>query len=196
MAETFDKQVHMASVYAEALFALAQGGGQADAVRAELDELVELERIEPSFKAFMTSSSLDDDHRAAGLEKMLRGKISDMTLNTLQVMNRNGRYGMTDALRRAFVLRQEQAAGQVEVTATSAVELGPEQRQRVAEAAARMSGRNPVMAFRIDPEILGGLIVQIGDLRYDNSVRRQLREARGRLMERGEKGLAVGVENG
>ncbi|MBI5866033.1 MAG: ATP synthase F1 subunit delta [Planctomycetes bacterium] len=191
MADSFDKYLEFADVYAQALFELAREADRIDDVRSELDELVRLMEIEPAFASFITSSALDDDHRAAGLEKMFRGRLSDMTLNTLLVMNDNGRHALLKALRRAFVLRQEDAAGQVEVAATSAVELDLDEKNRVAEAAAKLSGRKPLIDYRVDPSIVGGLILQIGDLRYDNSVATQLTAARDRLMDRSDRGLAA-----
>jgi F-type H+-transporting ATPase subunit delta len=191
MAETFDKQIAVADVYAEALFSLARDAGRIGAVREELDELARLERISPEFSLFMGSRALDDDHREAGLERLLRGRISDVVLNTLLVMNRRGRIGLIQALRRAYVIREEAAAGQVEVYVTSAVELDDHARRTVQEVAARVSGQSPVVSYRVDPSLLGGLRVQIGEWRYDNTLRRQLDVARRRLEERAKLGLPL-----
>lgn len=195
MADSFDRQLAAANVYAVSLFELAREAGQVEQVRAELTELVQaLEAADdPVVRAFFESAALNDDVRAELLEKWFRGKLSDLTLNTLLVMNANGRTGLMRALLRDFVLAQEAAVGQIEATAVTAVPLDEAQRQQVTDAAAALSGRTPLIAFKVDPEMLGGLVLQIGDLRYDNSIRRKLREARGRLLERSERGLQVGV---
>lgn len=191
MAITLDEQLQTAQVYAESLFALAQQAGAVDEVRSNLEELVRLMEIEPSLALFFESAALDDDYRAASLEKMFRGKLHDLTLNTLQVMNRNGRNGVLAGLLRGFVLAQEAAAGQVEAVATSAVELDANERSAVEATAAKLSGQKPLVQYRVDPGILGGLVLQIGDLRYDNSIRSKLTEAERRIFERGERGLNV-----
>jgi F-type H+-transporting ATPase subunit delta len=195
MAESFDKQMDVADVYAQALFELAQQEGKIDEVRAELDVLTDAaeQMDEPLVREFFLSRALDDDVREALMEKTLRGKVSDLTLNTLLVLNANGRHGLLMALRRCYVLRQEAAAGQVEATATSAVELDSTQKHAIMETAARLSGKTPLVEFKVDPDMLGGLVLQIGDLRYDNSIRSQLREAQHRLMDRSERGLEVTV---
>jgi F-type H+-transporting ATPase subunit delta len=193
VAESLDKQIAIADVYAEALFNLAREKKRVEEVRAELDELVKLEEIEPSFEAFMTSAALDDDYREAGLETMFRGKLSDDVLNTLLVMNEHGRYGMIEGLREAFARRQRDAANQVPGTVISAVELSPELKSQVERAAADISGKKPLLSFVVDPSILGGLIVQLGDWRYDNSVQRHLRFARRQMLERAQRGLPVGT---
>ncbi len=194
MADSFDKHLELADVYAQALFELAREAGRVEDVRSELDELVKLMQIEPAFASFMNSSALDDDHRNAGLEKMFRGKLSDMTLNTLLIMNDQGRNALLPALHRAYVLRQQDAAGQVEASVTSAVELDESQKSEIAATAARLSGKSPLITYKVSPAILGGLILQMGDIRYDNSLATQLAEARKRVLERSERGLTVGVE--
>jgi len=189
----FDQELRIADVYAEALFELAQETGRVAEVRAELDELVKLLALEPEFEKFMTSRALEAEGRQAGLERMFRRRLSDLVVNTLLVMNRHGRCGLLPALHRRFVLRQEDAANEIEVTVTSAVELTKAQKAEVVKIAADASGRKPLVEYTIDPEILGGLILRVGALRLDNSLRQHLRVARGRLFERGERGLEVSV---
>jgi F-type H+-transporting ATPase subunit delta len=196
MPEALDKLVAVAEPYAEALFALASAAGKTAAVFDELRELVKLVESEPGFAAFMTSRVLDPDRRAAGLERMFRSRLDDLTLNTLLVMNRHGRYGLLASLCRAYELRMERAADQVEVQVTSAVELDERLRGRIEQTAAELSGKTPLMRYTVDEGLLGGLVVQMGDWRYDNSVRRQLRTARARMLERSERGIELTIQNG
>lgn len=197
MPDSLDKRLALADVYAQSLFELAHAQGLADEVRGELEQLAAAAETSPEVAAFWESVALDSDRRAELLERMFRGKLSDLTLNTLQVANANERVGMLKALLRCFVLRQEAAANQVEAVATSAVELDTAQRHAVIETAARLSGMTPLVDFRVDPTLLGGLILQIGDVRYDNSVRRHLSVAAGLLRERSERGFeSIGSASG
>lgn len=191
MSEALDKQIEVADVYADALFSLAEEQAQTATVRAELEELVKVLETDAPFGAFMSSAALSSDHRAAGLERMLRGKLSDITLDTLQVMNGHGRSELLKALLVAFRRRQRDAAGQVDVGVTSAVELDGAQKQEIEKTAADLTGKKPLLKFDVDESLIGGLIVQIGDVRYDNSVRRKLRVLRDRLLDRSARGLPV-----
>jgi len=193
MAESIDKLEGLAEVYATALFELAQRAGLVDQVRGELEELVRLEQLEPDFAVFLSSSAVDEDRRAASLDKMFRDRLSDLVLNTLQVMNQHGRCGLLSVLCRQYVLRQEEAANQIEALAVSAVELDESQRKAVEALAARLTDKEPLVEFAVDPSVLGGLVLQIGDWRYDNSLRTRLKAAHGQLRERGDRGLEVGV---
>jgi len=193
MAFVIEKGIEIADVYATALLELAQKAGQTDEILAELDELLRLTEADPNFTAFLYSATIDADARARSLERLFRGRLSDILLDTLQVMNQHGRVGLIRQLRRAYVLRLEQARGQIEVTAISAVELDPQQRKAVAEVAEEISGRTALVEYVIDPEIIGGLVLQIGDYRLDNSIRRQLSLVRGQLLERSRRGVDGGL---
>jgi F-type H+-transporting ATPase subunit delta len=193
MAESFELDLQLADVYAEALFELARQAGQVPQVRGELEELARLETTEPDFASFMRSEAIAAEQRQASLERMFRGRLSDVVLNTFLVMNQHGRAFLVPALHRAFVVRQEHSAGQVEVRVTSAVELDAAQRAHVERWAAEVSGRAPLITYTVDPRIVGGLIVQIGDQRYDHSVRRHLHVARARFLERSNRGLNIGA---
>jgi len=186
-----DQELRIADVYAAALFDLARQAGRVAAVREELDELLRLFQAQPEFQRFMASRALEGDARAAGLEQLFRGRLSDLVLNTLLVMNRHGRCALLPALHRRFVLRQEEAANEVEVQVTSAIELSAAEKAEVLRIAADISGKRPLVEYRVDPDILGGLIVQVGSLRLDNSLRRHLDAARQRLRERAERGLEL-----
>jgi len=194
MAREFQAGIDVADVYASALFDLARERDQVDAVRDELDELARLVAEDPTIGAFFDSSAIDDEDRGRSLEKTLRGRVSDIVLNTLLVMNAHGRLGLLPQLCRAFELRQQEARGQVEVTATSAVELDGEQKADVEQLARELSGRRPLVEFVVDPTVLGGLVLQIGDQRLDYSALRHLRDARERLLDRGDRGLDVAVD--
>lgn len=184
MAQDFEKELAIADVYAAALYALAADAGQVDAVRGELEDLVRMAEADPALAAFLSSGAIDDDDRQRSLENIFRGRLSDTVLNTLQVLNQHGRLGLLSTLLRAYIVRQEAARGEVEVTVTSAVALDAGQKSQVEQVAASLSGKKPLIDFVVDPNILGGLVLQIGDRRLDNSLRQQLETARRLLLER------------
>lgn len=183
----------IAKVYADALFDLAKAAGTIDKIGAELQELASFQVQEPQFAEFLSSQVIDDDERERSLERMFRGRVDDALLDTLQVMNQHGRIGLLPQLLRAFVLRIEEDRGQVEVQAISAVELSGVEQADVQTLAAQLTGRQPLMDYRIDPSIIGGLVLEVGGYRYDDSVRHNLDALRRRLLERSSRGLKIGV---
>ncbi len=185
-----DENLSLAGVYASALFSLAVESGAVGSVRAELDGLIELSRSQPEFALFLESRGLSAERREAGLEKMLRGRVGDLLLNTLLVMNRHDRAGLLEPLRRQFVLEQERASNEVEGEAITAVELSAEQRGEIERLAGELSGKKALITFRVEPAILGGLVLRVADVRWDNSVRTRLSGAARALAERADRGFA------
>jgi len=189
MTPDIEKGIDVADVYAVALLELASAADAADETRAELEELARLYETDAQFAAFMSATAVDDDDRERSLDTIFHGRLSDLVLNTLQVMNRHGRSALVRPLLRAYDLRLQEARGQIEVFATSAIELNPAQKSELESVAATLSGKKPIVQYRVDPGIIGGLVLQIGDRRYDNSIRRRLVTAHAHLAERGDRGL-------
>jgi F-type H+-transporting ATPase subunit delta len=184
VAQAVEKGIDVAEVYAGALLALASEANLVEVVRDELRELARLGEQDPAFAAFVAAVGIDMEERAQSLERMFRGRLHDPVLNTLQVMNRHGRLGLLRPLAQAYVRQMEAARGQVEVRAVSAVPLSDAQRDEVGRLAKALSGKQPLVQYAIDPTIIGGLIVQVGDQRLDNSIRQQLHTARAQLLAR------------
>lgn len=193
MAQGFDDRLPLADVYAGALFDLASQAGTVADIRAELAELARLHLEDSAFAAFLGSAAISTDQRRASLERMLRGRVSDLTLNTLLVMNAHGRADLLEPLARAFTLRVEHAAGEIECVAATAVPLDDAQRAAVRDLAGEISGKRPLVEFVVDPTLLGGLVLSIGDFRFDNSLRTKLARTRRHLFARADRGLPVGT---
>ena len=193
MPAGIEEQLAVARVYAEALFELARAAGQIKETRSELEELVQLIERTPEFGQLLVVIGTDMERRRAALEKLFRGRLSDRVLNTLHVLNKHRRTQLLPALARTFAEFQERFADEVEAVATTAVQLAPDQIEEVVKLAAQLSGKHALVRFNVDPQIVGGLILQIGDWRWDYSLRRQLAVLHARLQARGQRNLAVGV---
>lgn len=178
------KGLELAAPYAKALFGLAREQDRVDEVRAELEELRKLTEELSDAGAFFRSAVIDPDARERVLEKALRGKLSDLVLNTVLVLNRHGRLPLFRALVRSYVLKVEAAHDEVEVTATSAVALDSDQQDEVQRVARQLTGKTPLVEYVVEPAVLGGLVLEVGDYRYDYSVRRQLWNMQDRLLQR------------
>src|SRR5262249_3317940 len=113
MATSLDIQLELAEVYARSLFELVEKAGSADRVGRELDQLTQLVDGQPELADFMSSAIIGEEQRAASLDRMFRGKLSDLVLNTLQIMNEHGRSEFVPALARQFAAMQLRAAEQV-----------------------------------------------------------------------------------
>ncbi len=183
MPQMDESMTAIASVYGRALFELARERGQEDEIAEQLDELGRYIDREPEFGAFL-SADLDDDRRAASLERMFRGKLSDTLLDTLLVLNSRGRLSILGSLAEQFEHLRHETRNQAEVSVISAVPLESKERDALVGDLKAMTGREIVLTDEVDESIMGGLIVQIGDELMDASVASQLKRMRSNLLAR------------
>lgn len=193
MASEFDISQAAAAIYAESLLQLADESKSAELVGQELADLAALWRAEPSFAAMMSSAAIDDDSRRESLKRIFGGKLSKLVFNLLMVLNDKRRSSILPAVCDAYRHKLTTKLGRQEVFISTAVPLEEAQRSTLREAAKRILGREPVLVERVDPELLGGLIVQAGDRQYDTSIKRRIRDMRSALLAATEKHLLAGA---
>jgi F-type H+-transporting ATPase subunit delta len=189
MAAREEHNREVAKIYAASLLALATEAGSADDVLGELEELARYAREHAAFQEFLASPLVETAARAAVLEKVLRGRASDLVVDGVEVLNRRGRAGLLPEVAAAYRdwLRLER--GEVDATVVSAVPLSPVLREQLRAALARRTGMKPALIERTDPALLGGLVVEVLGQKIDTSLATQLRSFATALVERATREL-------
>lgn len=194
MATDFDISQAAAAIYAESLLQLANEAGQAEEIGAELREVKELWRRDRSFSAMMSSAAIDTHARRESLRKIFgQDRVSRLVLNTLFVLNDKRRSMILPAVCDAYRRKLDRQLGIEQVHVTSAVPLSDDQRARLRGEIQRLTGHETDLFERVDPDVLGGITVQVVDRLYDMSVRRRLRDLRTALLSSVERHLLKGV---
>lgn len=179
-----------AEVYARSLLELAkQAGGAAKAaeVGEELAAIDSIIREMPPFAELLRSPRVDRDRRGEMLRTVLSGRVSDLVLRTVLVMNRRGRSSEVAHLASAYRGLLDADAGRVRVTVFSPPGPPPAEsllamiRGRVKE----VLGQEAVIETKLDPGMIGGLKLRIGDRLVDGSVATQLRRLEQSLLSDG-----------
>jgi F-type H+-transporting ATPase subunit delta len=176
-------------VYAEAFLAAALkpgGPAAADAAGAELTAFVAdvLDR-DATVSGFLVSPAVGKKSKAAVLDAALPGRASELLRGLLAVLARNGRLDLVRGVAAAYRQLLDERAGRVRVKVSSAVELSDDQRAALAAHLAGILRQQPVLDVRIDPDLIGGMVVQVGDRVFDTSVRTRLSTLRTLLLDRG-----------
>lgn len=175
----------IARVYAEALLNAAERRGQAQEVYDELNSLVvDVFPRAPDFEAFLSSRAIGRDAKPAVIRRALEGRASDVFLNFLLVLNHHERLDLLRAVRGAYRDLWDERARRVRVHVRSAAPLDADQGERLRQELRRAFRREPILETRVDPDLIGGLVVQVGDYLYDGSVRSRLAGIRNQLIER------------
>ncbi len=179
-----DDNMAVADVYAESLLAVADAKGTTEDVGAEFADLVAYVDRDESFASFLVSASVDEDARRGSLEKLFRGKMSDLLLNTLQVLNNRGRLHLIRQVARAVELRMEALHHQQEVLVETAMPLSDDLKTQIKQVVSERIGQEALLIEEVRPELIGGVVIHIGDLQIDGSVVSRLGRLRRRLKER------------
>lgn len=183
MANVSDRELSLARVYSRSMLELAEEQGQGDALLAELQELVKYLDRNAEFEQFLASPLVDGEDRARTLEKAFRGKASDLLVDSLQVVNRKGRLGLLRAIAEGYRIEHRDLRGNAEAVVRTAVPLSEPMRARVRESVARFTGRQPQLIEKVDPSLIGGIVIEVGGQKIDGSVASRLREL-GQALER------------
>ncbi|MEO8196469.1 MAG: ATP synthase F1 subunit delta [Thermoanaerobaculia bacterium] len=189
MASSQAEEQSLARVWSDAVFSLARSRGVEDSMLEEWRGLVELLERDKDLKAVMASPLVNNEEKRQLIEKGFRGKASDLFVDALQVMRSKGRLGLAGFVAVAFHDAWMAAKNQVEVRVTSAVALSPELRQSLAAAASKFAGREAQLVEKVDPALLGGLVVRVGDDKFDDSVARELELLLAAFAARGSREL-------
>jgi F-type H+-transporting ATPase subunit delta len=172
-------------VYAEALLNAADKRGTVDDVKAELHELVvETFRRQPEFEDFLSSGAISKDTKQKVIKDVLEGKVSELFFNTLMVLNEHYRLGLLRAVHLVFNQLYDQRHRRVPVRITTAVPLPDDQRDRLVSFFRDSLKLEPVLHTTVDPDILGGMMIRLGDWLLDRSVRTKLKAIEKELIAR------------
>jgi len=193
MATDLDISQAASTVYAESLLSLVEEQGQAEAVADELLQLKALWDQDQQFVDLMSSSAIDEDDRRESIRKIFgNGRVSKLVFNLLMVLNDKHRAYLLSAVCDAFARKLNELRGRKEAYVTSAFPLDDPQRARLQAEIRRLAGVEPILVERVDPDVLGGLMVQVGDHLFDASAGRRLRDYRDELRRAVQKHLMGG----
>jgi len=177
-------KARLAKVYAEALLAAATRQNAVDATGDELSHFVsDVLAAAPEVESFLASPVVGKKAKAAAIEAALPGRASDLVRGLFTVLARNGRLNLLRGIAAAYRLLLDDRAGRIRVKVTSAMDLSDTQRTALSSTLTDILKQQPILAVRVDPDLLGGMIVQIGDRVIDTSVRTRLQSLRTLLLE-------------
>lgn len=165
----------LADRYAAALFALADERGQLDAVAADLGRLQALIGTSADLKSLLRSPILSRAEQNRAIAAVLgRLGVSPLVSNLAGLMAKNRRLFVLEKTITAFRERLARHRGEVAAEVTSAIPLRPEHLEAVRESVRRVVGRDVTLEAKVDPTLIGGLIVKVGSRMLDNSLRTKL----------------------
>jgi F-type H+-transporting ATPase subunit delta len=181
----------IARVYAEAIYKAA--GTEAEGVIEELHSLIhDVFAGNPQLEILIAGRAVGRTAREEVIKKAFQGRSSGLFLNFLLVLNHHDRLELLRPILSALHQIDDERKNRVRVHVRSAVPLTDEQRERLITQLRRDLQADPTLDARVDPSLLGGLVVRTGDYVYDASVRTRLETIRKQLIERSSHEIQTG----
>jgi ATP synthase F1 delta subunit len=167
----------IAQVYARALFEVAREHGKLDEIREQLAQFAAALNEHRELAVFFFSPYFSQQEKQEALERVIQG-ADPIFINFLNLLIEKHRMPVIFRIRDAFERLWEEENRTLPVEITSAIELDQGTIEKIAKQIGERTGRKVKLATRVDPEILGGLVVRVGDAILDASIRNRLEQLR------------------
>jgi len=170
-------------IYAEALFGAAKDAGRLAPVHEALSDFAAAAADTPELRSVLRNPQLES-HAKAGILKDLAGDSEPLFTNFLQVTAEKGRAGEIEEIAKEFEQLMAREEKRLTVELTTARELSDVEAEVIISEIEQAAGRKVDATRRVDPDLVGGIVLQAGSLRVDASVRGRLERLRTELVKR------------
>jgi ATP synthase F1 delta subunit len=166
-----------AHVYAGALFEVGREKGKLDTLQQQLSEFTDAIAGNHELQVFFFSPYLSSEEKKEGLKRAISGAEPEL-INFLELLVDKQRMPEIFRIRREFEELWKQENRRIDVTVTSAVELDPEVVAKIGQEVERQTGEEVDLSSAVDDRILGGIVLQVGNMVLDASIRSRLEKLR------------------
>jgi ATP synthase F1 delta subunit len=163
----------IAQVYARSLFEVAEEAGKLDEVREQLGEIADALAGDRDLQIFFFSPYFSTQEKIEGLDKAVSG-AEPILLNFLKLLIEKHRMPALLRIRRVYDSLWEDYNKLLPVQITSAVELDAKIVKHIGDQISEQTGRKVELSTSVEPDILGGIVVRVGNQVLDASIRRRL----------------------
>ena len=188
-------QQHLGDVYAKALLGFAENSGDSETLLGELEQVVSLMDELPKLRSVLESLRVPHEEKGKLLQTAFADKLNKDLLNFLKIVSRRGRFDCLGAIAGSARRMHDEMAGRVVALVTTAEAIDEATRDRVAEQLAQKLGKQVEIQSEVDPSIIGGMVVRVGDTVFDGSVVNQLGRIRTQAIKRASDAIRNSIDN-
>ncbi len=174
----------IARVYAQAFMGAAAKSPDTAGLVEQVASLVAVLDRSPRLEEVFRSALISQEEKEQMLERVFREHVSPAVLNFLKVLSKRGRLDLLRPIARVVEQLDRQRRGLTDVEVRVARELADDIRSEIHDRIRRALGTEPVLHVSVDPDLIAGIWVRVGDRVFDGSVRTQLEHARRAMIER------------
>lgn len=167
----------IARIYARSLFEAVEANGSLDEVKTELDQFAAAVADNADLRLFLFSPYFSNQEKLDGLGRVIEGATPEFT-NFLGLLVEKNRLPLIARIRGQFEAHWAEHHKLLPVTVTSAVELPRETIEMIGKSVEAQTGRKVELDGRVDDSVVGGIVLQVGNLVLDASIRGSLERLR------------------
>jgi ATP synthase F1 delta subunit len=167
----------IAEVYARSLFEVAQDQGQLDEIHEQVDEFADVLSENRELQVFFFSPYFSSEEKKDGVAKVIEGG-NEYFVRFLELLAEKHRLPVLFRIRREFDSMWAKEQKLLEVSVTSAVDLDEDTVKGIGRKIEEQTGHRVDLAARVDPDLIGGLVIRVGNMVLDASVRNRLERLR------------------
>ena len=167
----------IAEVYSRALFEAASENDVLDRIHEELAEVDDVLREDRELQLFFFSPYFNSEEKKEAIRRVIDG-ADERLLNFLELLAERHRMPLLTRIRRQFDAMWAEENRLLPVSVTSAVDLDESLVKEIGDRIQDQTGRRVELSSNVDPEVLGGLVVRVGNMVLDASVRNRLEQLR------------------
>jgi F-type H+-transporting ATPase subunit delta len=171
-------------MYARALFEAGQEAGRLDAVGEDLAAIARALDDVPELRSFLRNPQIEPAGKAQVLDEIAAG-ADELVRNFVRLVAEKGRAGEVSEISAELDVLVAQAQNRLSVELTTAYELSDAEAKSIVETIEKASGRSVDATRSVDPDLIGGIVLQVGSHRADGSVRGRLERLRHELATAG-----------
>ena len=179
------KNTVVARNYAEALIAVAKPADAVERFGDLLDAVAGAVATNPTVKAVLMSPRVRKATKQDLLARALKGLAPEAFVKFLQAVVHRGRQGLLSEISEAYQGLADLSFNRTHASVTTAHALDEALQQKVTARLAALVGKTVMPHFHTDPELMGGVIIRVGDRVLDGSIRRRLQVLKGRMLNPG-----------
>jgi F-type H+-transporting ATPase subunit delta len=185
----------LATVYAEAALDAAGGKAEQDGLVEEFESLRDdVLKRDPRVEDLFSSELISTDDKLAMIDRAFGGNASPLLVNVLKVLVKHGRLGLVRDVIAAAHKIWETRSGRQRVELETANELTPELQGELLASLERVLGFDPIVSARVNPDLIAGFVIRVGDTVFDGSVRTRLEAMRKGMIARATEAIQTSPE--
>ena len=189
-----DRQ-YLGDVYAKAVMSVSKEAGKMEQVLDELDSFTDAMSKLNSVRQALESPRVATPEKLEIIDKIASSaKCSDEFRRFLKVLIEKGRFDCLFAVRQSAQKMYQDMAGQVEAKVITAEEIDDQLRNKIAKKLSTFLGKDVLVKTSVDPDIIGGMVVRVGDTVFDSSVANELKRVRHQAVQRAGQEIRNSLE--